>query len=68
MAKILSRRLKPKDDPMFSGGLETFSIRRSKKSSTSTAKSTTGATPKTSPTSSPLEQKRPPQSRDGGGR
>jgi hypothetical protein len=27
MGKVISRRLLPPDDPMFSGGLETFSVR-----------------------------------------
>jgi hypothetical protein len=45
MAAILSRRLKPRDDPMFSGGLETFSFRGFNPSSKNTAKSTDGANP-----------------------
>ena len=28
MVKIISRGLVPPDDPMFSGGLETFSVRK----------------------------------------
>jgi hypothetical protein len=28
MGKVISRRLLPPDDPMFSGGLETFSVRK----------------------------------------
>ena len=44
MAKIISSRLAKRDDPMFSGGLETFSIRRPKRSLTITPKSTPGET------------------------
>jgi hypothetical protein len=31
MGKIISRGLLPPDDPMFSGGLETFSVRKQNK-------------------------------------
>ena len=42
MAKVLSRRLLPPDDPMFSSGLETFSLQRSTRSTKSLGKSTVG--------------------------
>ena len=42
MGKIISRRLKTADDPMFSGGLETFSIRRSRKSTPTSPADTVG--------------------------
>jgi len=49
MAKIISRRLLPPDDPMFSGGFETFSIRRLKQSTKTSQKNTDGDAQKLSP-------------------
>ena len=44
MGKLTSAGFVPKDDPMFSTGPELFSRPEYKKSSTNTAKNTTGAT------------------------
>ena len=54
MGKATYKGLVPRDDPMFSGGVEIFSRLGSSKSSTTSAPSTAGATqaPSTLPTSS----------------
>ena len=44
MGKIISRGLAPRDDPMFTGGVETFSVRKSKKPLASSSGFTIGAT------------------------
>lgn len=56
--KIISERLLPRDHKIFSGGLETFSTRRSKKSTKTSPTDTDGATPEVSKSKELDEERR----------
>ena len=45
MVKILSEGLLPPDDPMFSSGLETFSVHKTNRSTTTSPKQKAGVHP-----------------------
>lgn len=53
MAKVLPGRSLPPDDPIFSGGVEMFSLRAFRPSSKSSPENTTGATPAASGSAAP---------------
>ena len=60
MGKLTLAGFVPRDDPMFSTGPEIFSRPEYKPSSTSTAKSTTGATPAKSTSAELTMEELPP--------